>query len=935
MGIRDFQSFIERDSELCKVGLSSLDLVKTAWKLTKLQGQAPALAPNRLALVVDGENCLDRLYGGYYSDWSCGGEWNHMLEFLSVFFNTLQQANVHTAIFINGALEPDRFDDWVMEQLKTKQNVRNILKHLNKRGTPPPKVWWVPPTGVKSVLRLALRHLNVPVMSSMESHHQEVIGFLRENGYHGIVADNSEYCIFDPPRYFSARSLKLTLKMTVETREIIMDEVAKGLDLNPNRFSLMAALLGNHVLTEADLESFHHKLLPKLNEEKEDKSHAVIRAVVDYVRSLQTVDDVEALGTQIFGSNTDPRMKKLKDVVEYYNNGTEDGYKKFVPSRRKKREGIKLASDTVELEGESRQAYKNITAGKRKMKVMNEMQRDAAGGDAASETATKLENLSISCDPVEDSKEAVTAVAAGEVKASEEGKYPVKKNGNYLRSGNNAKPVIPQPHPEVLKTASDRHRQACMSPALYSLLTTGDIKLPQLLEDETHSELPAIHTIYKELRQKVYGIIFNHHHLTFTRNKYDDEVSSLKKKIKAIKVNQKKTSNELTLHNNEPRLESELLEEKLQDSIKKLELLEKNAPEIMQIKVREWLPYNNYTSPELVEPKNCQWSVPTVKRLWFGTNFDDKQRRLRAFLSCLNSDTPLMMNTNNVPQHLLLMCCVLRFIMTQKSVLRKPELDAFLVTACSPELMDVENLARLKLDLVTPRGVQLATLFMQGVEMALLANDACGAPVPFLMCCPWLFFDGKLFHSKLRRAVVAQNLMEMCNHDMQMVIKVEQMRKAILDGLVPEFSTAPYNSMANPHQPFGNFKSSPSPINSFMLSQNKLNMMMNQQHHQRQSSMNMQQQGGPGQSLMARGGGQLVVAGSVVGQWGANFATGGGGGGHHHSGRTGINNNNGGVGCGGNRGGGGGGGGIRNNNGTAATAVGGNNARWGAGGGGK
>ena len=43
-------------------------------------------------------NCLD---------WSCGGEWNHMLEFLSVFFTTLQQANVHTAIFVNGALEPD------------------------------------------------------------------------------------------------------------------------------------------------------------------------------------------------------------------------------------------------------------------------------------------------------------------------------------------------------------------------------------------------------------------------------------------------------------------------------------------------------------------------------------------------------------------------------------------------------------------------------------------------------------------------------------------------------------------------------------------------------------------------------------------------------------------------------------------------------------
>jgi len=842
MGIKEFGDFIESDPDLSKVGLAGIDLVKTAWKLNKSQGQIPALAPNRLALVVDGEDCLDRLYGGFYSDWSCGGEWNHMLEFLSVFFNTLQQANVHTAIFINGALEPERFDYWIAEQLKIKQNAKNILKHLNKRGTPPPKVWWIAPTGIRSVLRLALRHLNVPVMCSMESHHQEVIGFLRENGYHGVVADDSEYCIFDPPRFFSAHSLKLTLKFTVETKEILMDEVAKELDLNPNRFSLMAGLLGNHVLTEKDLADFHKKLVP--DDEKDAK--AVIKGVVDYVRSLQTVEDVAALGAQIFGSGTDFRVKKLQDVVEYYNNGTEDGYKKFIPSRRKKREGIKLATDTKEEQGESRQAYKNLIAGRKgKSKTPDVVNEGGAGDSATDDTVEQLENLSIANDPAADSKDAVSAVASGDVKASEEGKYPTKKTSRALN--NKLKPTIPQPHPEVLKTATDRHRQACMTPALCSLLTTGDLKLPALLEDEGHGEVPSIHSVYREMRQKVYGIIFNFHHITFTKNKYEDEINQIKKKVKAIKTNLKKLGDnpkeDVVLHNGSPRSELDVLEEKLVDTNKKLELMEKNAPELMSIKVREWLPYNNYSTPELVEPKTCQWSVPTLKRLWFGTNYDDKQRRLRAFLSCMNSDTPLMMNTSNVPQHLLLMCCILRYIMTQKSILRKPELDAFLVTACSTNLIDDESLSRMKLDLVTPRGVQLATLFMQGVEMALLANDACGAPVPFLMCCPWLFFDGKLFHSKLRRAVVAQNLLEMCGNDMQMVFKVEQMRKAILDGLVPEFSTSPFAG----NQAFANMNKTNLNMNmNNMMNQNKVNIMMNPRSN----------------------GGQLVVAGSVVGQWG-------------------------------------------------------------------
>lgn len=851
MGIKDFQNFIEKDPVLSKVGVNGIDLVKTAWKMNKGKGQIPSLAPNRLALVVDGENCLDRLYGGYYSDWSCGGEWNHMLEFLSVLFNTFQQANVHTAIFINGALEPDRFDEWVAQQTKVRQNVRSVLKHLHKRGTPPPKVWWVPPTGIRSVLRLALRHLNIPVMSSMDSHHQEVIGFLRENGYHGVLADNSEFCIFDPPRYFSAHSMKLTLKFTVETKEIVMDEVAKSLDLNPNRFSLMAALLGNHVLTEGDLASFHARLIPKLD--NKHKPDAVIRAVVNYVRSLQTVDDISALGTEIFGSETDPRVKKLKDVVEYYNSGTEDGYKKFVPSKKKKREGIKLASETTESEGESMQIYKNLTSSRKKK---TKQVQGENGDHATEEAAEKMENLSLSCDPAADSQEAVSAVAAGEVKASEQGKYPVKPEP-ATKPPAATKPLpksnIPVVSSEVLKTATDRHRQAMMTPALYNLLTTGEVKLPQLMEDDADTEMQPIHTVFRELRQKVYGILFNHHHISFTRHKYDDEVSSLRKKLKALKTALKKADTEGAVPNKEPKNEKDSLEDKIQDTQKKLDELEKNAPEKMDIKVREWVPYNGYTAPEMVSAKSCQWSVPTVKRLWFGTTIDDKQRRLRAFLSCLNSDTPLMLNTNHVPQHLLLMSCVLRYIMTQNTVLRKPELDAFLVTACSPELLDSDGLSRLKLDLVTARGVQLATLFMQGVEMALLANDACGAPVPFLMCCPWLFFDGKLFHSKLRRAVMAQNLLEMCGHDMQLVVKVEHMRKAILEGLMPEFASTPFsNQMVQ--QAFG--RGGPANSNG-----NGLMMAMGHQHRPG---------GNSGPAMMARGG-QLVVAGSVVGQWGGNY----------------------------------------------------------------
>lgn len=57
-----------------------------------------------------------------------------------------------------------------------------------------------------------------------------------------------------------------------------------------------------------------------------------------------------------------------------------------------------------------------------------------------------------------------------------------------------------------------------------------------------------------------------------------------------------------------------------------------------------------------------------------------------------------------------------------------------------------------QIDNLDPRGVQLAALFMSGVDMALFANDSCGQPIPWEHCCPWMYFDGKLLQNKLVRA---------------------------------------------------------------------------------------------------------------------------------------------------------------------------------------
>ena len=55
---------------------------------------------------------------------------------------------------------------------------------------------------------------------------------------------------------------------------------------------------------------------------------------------------------------------------------------------------------------------------------------------------------------------------------------------------------------------------------------------------------------------------------------------------------------------------------------------------------------------------------------------------------------------------------------------------------------------------MSPRGVQLGCLVMTGVEYALIVNEACGAPIPWLMSPPWLYFDGQ----KMKKIINKTNL---------------------------------------------------------------------------------------------------------------------------------------------------------------------------------
>lgn len=85
--------------------------------------------------------------------------------------------------------------------------------------------------------------------------------------------------------------------------------------------------------------------------------------------------------------------------------------------------------------------------------------------------------------------------------------------------------------------------------------------------------------------------------------------------------------------------------------------------------IKEWAAYKGKSphTPELVEALPFrEWTCPNLKKLWLGKAVEDKNRRMRAFLACMRSDTPAMLNPANVPTPLMVLCCVLRWESTHR-----------------------------------------------------------------------------------------------------------------------------------------------------------------------------------------------------------------------------------------------------------------------------
>jgi len=159
MGVQGLQEYIEKH---CPSAVVPVELQKLARGSIVGGGQQrPPHSP--LRLLVDAENCLHRLYGGFYTDWVSGGQWNHMLGYLAALSKACFHGNIELLVCFNGALEKGRLHEWVKRQVNERQTAQQIISHVQNKGTPPPKVWFLPPVCMAHCIWLALLRFRVGV----------------------------------------------------------------------------------------------------------------------------------------------------------------------------------------------------------------------------------------------------------------------------------------------------------------------------------------------------------------------------------------------------------------------------------------------------------------------------------------------------------------------------------------------------------------------------------------------------------------------------------------------------------------------------------------------------------------------------------------------------------------------------------------------------
>uniref|UniRef100_A0A2K5CAJ0 Family with sequence similarity 120 member C n=1 Tax=Aotus nancymaae TaxID=37293 RepID=A0A2K5CAJ0_AOTNA len=686
-------------------------------------------------VLVDAGSALPRLYGGYQTDWVCGGQWNAMLGYLSALCQACAYPGgdgLELVVMFPGGLGKDRLAEWGRRCQAERQTAQLIVGHVGNKGTPPPRAWFLPPACLSHCVRLALIRFRVKVFQSLEDHHLEVVAFFRENGFHGLLAHDSEYALYNIPSYYSSHALKLSWNgKNLTTNQFLMQEVAKQLGLKRVNFPIFAALLGNHILPDEDLAAFHWSLLGPEHPLASLKVRAhqlvlppcdvVIKAVSEYVSSIKDPSNLDVVGKDVFKqsqSRTEDKIERFKKAVEYYSVTTKLSSLPVGPSflgfRNNRPGNPPPPHNQVGAISTGKPMFSHQVPQKVKYPSPFPV---GPNSSLLFSSHTLGESHAFSEDPMLQNSPFANWAVSYDSSASQ---FP-----NYLPS--KASPTLGPDSSQSSSTDGDEPNGASTDRITESLphhpewenpnrnrrswpqrvdtgvseasLGDGEPHIPSLLSMSTRNHMditiPPLPPVAPEVLR-----VAEHRHRRGLMYPYIYHVLT-KGEIKIPVCIEDECNMELPpaalLFRSARQYVYGVLFSlaETQRKMERLAMRRRLPVEVPSVILKEWSAIKgSHLKPlRLVSALTFrEWTCPNLKKLWLGKAVEDKNRRMRA---------SRMLNPANVPTHSA-HCCVLGKYMVQwpgGRVLHRHELDTFLAQAVSTQLYEPDQLQELKVSI--------------------------------------------------------------------------------------------------------------------------------------------------------------------------------------------------------------------------------------------
>ena len=121
--------------------------------------------------------------------------------------------------------------------------------------------------------------------------------------------------------------------------------MTKALNVPSDRLCILGALLGNYILPEHDLAEFYKKLNITTNLTK-TSIEQTIKTLANFVRELPSTE-LDVVAQKVFGTLSDSKCSKLKQSIQYYINGTKEGFLRYKPVKPTKGKSITISFSKI------------------------------------------------------------------------------------------------------------------------------------------------------------------------------------------------------------------------------------------------------------------------------------------------------------------------------------------------------------------------------------------------------------------------------------------------------------------------------------------------------------------------------------------------------------------------------------------------------------